>query len=126
LQRSAKPKTLVISPETYRLVGGLFAYRDSSLQSLKGFGKPTHLYQVLGAEYRQIARALPHRAQRRDRSTARRPRHCLPPATPSATACYRPNEDSRIERERLDRHGYARQYLAHLERGVDPKLGGLA
>src|SRR5262249_54755307 len=48
LQSSAEPNTIVISPETHRLVEGLFAYRDLGLQTLKGFANSMHLYQVLG------------------------------------------------------------------------------
>jgi hypothetical protein len=48
LQSVAKPNSIVISPDTHRPVGGLFAYRDLGEQSLKAFAEPLHAYQVLG------------------------------------------------------------------------------
>jgi predicted ATPase/class 3 adenylate cyclase len=49
LQSLAEPNTLVISPETYRLIGALFEYRDLGRRSLKGFAEPVHARQVLRA-----------------------------------------------------------------------------
>ena len=49
LQSLAEPNTLVISPETHRLVGALFEYRDLGQHTLKGFAEPVHVRQVLGA-----------------------------------------------------------------------------
>src|SRR5262245_383851 len=48
LQSLAEPNTIVIAPETHRLVGPLFEYRDLGSQTLKGFGGPLHVRQVIG------------------------------------------------------------------------------
>jgi predicted ATPase len=48
LQSIAQPNTVVIAPITYRLVGGLFEYRDLGQHALKGFAEPLHARQVLG------------------------------------------------------------------------------
>jgi class 3 adenylate cyclase/predicted ATPase len=48
LQLIAEPNSLVISPVTYRLVGGFFDYRDLGRHMLKGFSEPVHVRQVLG------------------------------------------------------------------------------
>jgi len=48
LQAIAEPNTLVISPVTHRLVGGLFDYRDLGRHALKGFSDPVDVRQVLG------------------------------------------------------------------------------
>src|SRR5262249_14347978 len=48
LQAIAAPNSIVISPVTYRLVGGLFDYRDLGRHTLKGFSEPVHVRQVLG------------------------------------------------------------------------------
>jgi class 3 adenylate cyclase/tetratricopeptide (TPR) repeat protein len=48
LQSVAETGTMVIAPETHRLVGTLFDYRDLGPQSLKGFAQPMQLRQVLG------------------------------------------------------------------------------
>jgi class 3 adenylate cyclase/predicted ATPase len=48
LQALADPNTVLISPETFRLVGGLFDYRDLGPQTIKGFGRQVHVRQVLG------------------------------------------------------------------------------
>lgn len=47
LQSIAEPDTIVVSPETHRLVGALFEYRDLGARSLKGFAEPVHVRQVL-------------------------------------------------------------------------------
>jgi class 3 adenylate cyclase/predicted ATPase len=47
LQSLADPNTIVIAPETYRLVGPLFEYRDLGSQTLKGFGEPLQVRQVI-------------------------------------------------------------------------------
>ena len=47
LQSLAEPNTIVIAPETHRLVGALFEYRDLGSQTLKGFGEPLHVRQVI-------------------------------------------------------------------------------
>src|SRR5262245_35953064 len=47
LQSLAEPNTVLISPETYRLVGALFEYRDLGSQTLKGFGEPLHVREVI-------------------------------------------------------------------------------
>ena len=49
LQSLAEPNTLVISPETHRLIGALFEYRDLGHHALKGFDEPVHVRQVLRA-----------------------------------------------------------------------------
>jgi class 3 adenylate cyclase len=48
LQAIAEPNSIVISPVTHRLVGGLFDYRDLGRHALKGFSQPVHVRQVLG------------------------------------------------------------------------------
>ena len=48
LQSQADPGAMVISPDTHRLVGTLFKYRDLGQQLLKGFSQPMRLRQVLG------------------------------------------------------------------------------
>ena len=47
LQSLAEPNTIVIAPETHRLVGPLFEYRDLGSQTLKGFGEPLRARQVI-------------------------------------------------------------------------------
>ena len=47
LQSLAAPNTIVIAPETHRLVGALFEYRDLGSQTLKGFGEPLLVRQVI-------------------------------------------------------------------------------
>ncbi len=47
LQSLAEPNSIVVSPETYRLVAALFEYRDLGKRSLKGFAEPVHVRQVL-------------------------------------------------------------------------------
>src|SRR5262245_27567859 len=49
LQGLAEPNGLLICPETYRLVGRLFEYRDLERHALKGFPEPIHVRQVTGA-----------------------------------------------------------------------------
>ena len=49
LQSLAEPNTLLICPETHRLVGALFDYRDLGRQTLKGFANPVHVRHVTGA-----------------------------------------------------------------------------
>jgi class 3 adenylate cyclase len=49
LQSLAEPNTIVISPETHRLIGALFEYRDLGDHALKGFAKPVHVRQVVRA-----------------------------------------------------------------------------
>jgi class 3 adenylate cyclase/tetratricopeptide (TPR) repeat protein len=49
LRRMAEPDAIVIAPETHRLVGDLFEYKDLGLQSLPDFAESPHLRQVLGA-----------------------------------------------------------------------------
>jgi class 3 adenylate cyclase len=46
-QSLVERNTIVIGPETYRLVGGLFEYYDLGPQALKGFGEPVHVRQVI-------------------------------------------------------------------------------
>jgi hypothetical protein len=48
LQALAEPNTVLIAPETFRLVGGLFDYRDLGPQAIKGFGRPVDVRRVLG------------------------------------------------------------------------------
>jgi class 3 adenylate cyclase/tetratricopeptide (TPR) repeat protein len=47
LQSLAEPNTILIAPETHRLVGALFEYRDLGSQTLKGFGEPLCVRQVI-------------------------------------------------------------------------------
>jgi class 3 adenylate cyclase len=47
LQAVAGPDTVVISAATQRLVAGLFACQDLSLQELKGISTPVSVYRVL-------------------------------------------------------------------------------
>jgi len=47
LQSIADPDAIVISPQTHRLIGALFEYRDLGERSLKGFALPVHARQVL-------------------------------------------------------------------------------
>jgi class 3 adenylate cyclase len=49
LQTMAEPSTLLICPETRRLLGVLFDYRDLGRHDLKGFARPVHVHQVTGA-----------------------------------------------------------------------------
>ena len=49
LESLAEPNTLLICPETHRLVGVLFEYRDLGPQALRGFAAPVHVLQVTGA-----------------------------------------------------------------------------
>ena len=48
LQSLAEPGSLLICPETWRLVGMLFEYRDLAEHALKGFPEPVHVRQVTG------------------------------------------------------------------------------
>ena len=55
LQELAQRNSVVIAPETRRLVGGLFEYADTGRHRLKGFAEPVQTWQVLrasGAESR--------------------------------------------------------------------------
>jgi tetratricopeptide (TPR) repeat protein len=47
LQALAEPNSVVIAPETHRLIGSLFEYRDLGAQILKGFERPVPVRQVL-------------------------------------------------------------------------------
>jgi len=49
LQTMAEPGTLLICPETHRLLGVLFDYRDLGRQDLKAFARAVHVHQVTGA-----------------------------------------------------------------------------
>ena len=49
LQALAEANSIVISPETQRLVGALFEYRDLGQHALKGFAEPVHVHQVVRA-----------------------------------------------------------------------------
>src|SRR5262245_52011252 len=66
LQTLAEPNSLLVCPETHRLVGDLFEYRDLAQHALKGFIKPVHVRQVTGVsrvenrfEARRIDVAVP-------------------------------------------------------------------
>jgi class 3 adenylate cyclase len=48
LQALAEPNTVLIAPETFRLVAGLFDCRDLGPQTLKGFARPVDVRRVLG------------------------------------------------------------------------------
>jgi class 3 adenylate cyclase len=47
LQALAEPNTVVIGPQTRRLLGDLFECRDLGAVELKGFPEPMHAYQVV-------------------------------------------------------------------------------
>jgi class 3 adenylate cyclase/predicted ATPase len=49
LQAMAEPDCVLIAPDTYHLLGGLFEYRDLGLQKLKGFDEPARVRQVVRA-----------------------------------------------------------------------------
>ena len=49
LQALAEPNTLLICPETHRLVGVLFEYSDLGQHELKGFARSVHVRQVTRA-----------------------------------------------------------------------------
>jgi predicted ATPase len=49
LQAMAEPGSIVIGPQTHLLLGKLFEYRDLGSHAIKGFTKPVHVRQVLGA-----------------------------------------------------------------------------
>jgi class 3 adenylate cyclase/predicted ATPase len=48
LQALAQPNTVVVAPNTRRLLGGRFEVADLGAHSLKGFAKPIRAWQVLG------------------------------------------------------------------------------
>src|SRR5215472_9444661 len=48
LQALADPSTVVIGPQTRRLLGDLFECRDLGAVKVKGFPEPVHAYQVVG------------------------------------------------------------------------------
>jgi class 3 adenylate cyclase/predicted ATPase len=47
LQALAAPNAVVIGPQTRRLLGNLFEYRDLGAVEVKGFPEPVHAYQVV-------------------------------------------------------------------------------
>ena len=49
LQSIAAPNTVVIAPDTWRLVGDMFEYRDLGKHNLKGIANPVQVRQVLRA-----------------------------------------------------------------------------
>jgi predicted ATPase/class 3 adenylate cyclase len=49
LQTVAEPGTVLICPQTRRLTGGHFDYRDLGALALKGWAEPVPVWQVLGA-----------------------------------------------------------------------------
>jgi len=49
LQTVAEPGTVLICPQTRRLTGGHFDYRDLGALALKGWAEPAQVWQVLGA-----------------------------------------------------------------------------
>jgi predicted ATPase/class 3 adenylate cyclase len=49
LQTVAEPGTVLICPQTRRLTGGHFDYRDLGARALKGWAEPVPIWQVLGA-----------------------------------------------------------------------------
>jgi predicted ATPase len=48
LQAAAEPSTVVIGPQTRRLLGDLFECRDLGAVEVKGFPEAVHAYQVVG------------------------------------------------------------------------------
>jgi class 3 adenylate cyclase/predicted ATPase len=49
IQSLAEPNTIMISPDTYRLIQGYFACQDLGAQTLRGVAEPATLYRVLSA-----------------------------------------------------------------------------
>jgi class 3 adenylate cyclase/tetratricopeptide (TPR) repeat protein len=49
LQTLADPNAVLICPETHRLLGRLFEYRELGARHLKGFAKPVQVRQVTGS-----------------------------------------------------------------------------
>ena len=49
LQTLAEPDALLICPDTHRVIGKLFEYRDLGRHDLKGFARPVHVRQVSSA-----------------------------------------------------------------------------
>jgi class 3 adenylate cyclase len=47
VQAAADPDTVVITGATHRLVSGLFVVEERGAESLKGIGRPVHLYRVV-------------------------------------------------------------------------------
>src|SRR5262245_23491913 len=47
LQALAEPNAVVIGPQTQRLLGDLFEYRELGAVEMKGFPEPIHAYQVV-------------------------------------------------------------------------------
>ena len=47
IQGVAAPNTIMISPDTYRLIQGYFACQDMGAQTLRGVAEPLHVYRVL-------------------------------------------------------------------------------
>jgi class 3 adenylate cyclase/tetratricopeptide (TPR) repeat protein len=47
LQAIAEPNTVVVAPQTLPLLGGMFEYRELGIQTLKGFGEPVQVHEVL-------------------------------------------------------------------------------
>ena len=52
LQTLAEPGTVLICPNTHRLTGGHFDYRDLGPLALKGWAEPIPVWQVLADERR--------------------------------------------------------------------------
>jgi class 3 adenylate cyclase/predicted ATPase len=48
LQNIAQVNTIVVSERVQRLAAGSFDYEDLGVQTLKGIGKPTHAYRIVG------------------------------------------------------------------------------
>jgi class 3 adenylate cyclase len=47
IQSLAEPNTIMISPDTYRLIQGYFACQALGAQTLRGVSEPVHVYRVL-------------------------------------------------------------------------------
>src|SRR5262249_53344699 len=47
IQSLAEPNTIMISPDTYRLIQGYFECQDLGAQTLRGVAEPVHVYRVL-------------------------------------------------------------------------------
>jgi class 3 adenylate cyclase/predicted ATPase len=78
LQGHAEPDTVVIGPQTRRLLGDLFECRDLGTIGVKGFPEPVHAY-------RWLARALSKAGSRR--CTGRRSRRWSGARTRSTCSC---------------------------------------
>ncbi|MCG8358009.1 MAG: AAA family ATPase [Kiloniellales bacterium] len=50
LQSLAKPNTMLIGPDTHKLVGGTFEFADAGRHKLKGISEPVQVWRVMGVK----------------------------------------------------------------------------